>query len=310
MIDFTITQKILEGCLLGDGHMEKQSKNPCFKYLSSSRQHTEFIHSYLKEYCTENYQEIKRDEYFDKRTNKTYVRYWFRTKCLDIFNSVYYKFYLDKIKFIPKDLEIDKNVLLCWYIGDGELESKYGYIKLHTNSFKKEDVEFLCEKLKKYNAKPSYKTKEQYIISIPRNKVKLFLEFIGDCPFSDYSHKWKFVEYKNKNIEVNGINHYNNIYPEIENDFKTGNYTVYTLHKKYNVPIKAIKNYLDNKNIKWEPINIKKSINQYDLEGNLIKEWVSGQEIKRYLNYNASGISECCNGIRKKYKEFIWKFKN
>lgn len=312
MQDFTLTQKIIEGCLLGDGHMTrgKHGKTPEFSYRTSSKQHAEFVHSYLKEYCSNNYQELKRYEIFDKRTNKTYVGYFFRTRHLEIFNTIYERFYINKIKIVPKDLSVDKNVLLFWYIGDGELESKYGYIKLHTNSFTKNEVDFLCEQLKEYNAKPLHKEKGQYLVTIPRNRVKLMLNFIGECPFSDYSHKWKFVEYKNKNIEKNGIKYYSDIYPKIENDFNTGKYTICSLSKKYNVHVNAIRNYFNKNKVKWEPIVTKKSIVQYDLNGNLIKEWISGQEIKQNLGFNASAISECCRGIRKRYKGFIWKFKN
>jgi len=59
----------------------------------------------------------------------------------------------------------------------------------------------------------------------------------------------------------------------------------------------------------WCPIKINKKIIQYDLNNNIVNEWNSGQEIKKRLNYNASAISECCRGIRKKYKNYIWEFK-
>lgn len=312
MIDFTITQKVLEGCLLGDGHLSVPGIHPVFSYLSSSKQHAEFVHSFFKEYCSDNYQEVKRSEYFDNRTNKTYVRYSFRTRANKIFDDIYKKFYVNKLKIVPTDLEINKLMLLFWYIGDGELESSNGYIKLHTNCFSKDEVLFLCDKLKCFNSKilRKEKSKEEYLVTIPRNRVKLFLSFIGDCPFSDYSHKWKFVEYKNKNIEKNGIHFYSDIYPGIKEDFQTGNYTIYELHKKYNVPIKGIKNYFDVNNIIWKPISIKKEIVQYTLNGSIIQEWESAQEIKRRLGFNPSAISQCCRHIRKHYKNFIWEFKN
>jgi hypothetical protein len=46
MESFINIQKIIEGCLLGDGHLElgKNSKNACLSYRSSSKQHVEFIH--------------------------------------------------------------------------------------------------------------------------------------------------------------------------------------------------------------------------------------------------------------------------
>lgn len=312
MENFTHILKILEGCLLGDGHLElhKNSKNACFSYGSSSKQHTIFIHNFFINFCSDNYQKIKRIETFDNRTNKTYVRYVFKTKCNNFFTEQQKRFYFNKKKMVPLDLTIDNKLLLMWYIGDGELEKKYGYIKLHTNSFTFDEVQFLCNLLKEFNANVSEKEKQQYIISIPRNKVKNFLCYIGECPIEDYKHKWKQVPYKNKNIEENGINFYEKLYPLIENDFKINNYTIYKLSKKYNVPIKCIKNYFDKNKIDWKPINNKKTIIQYDLQHNFIKEWESGLKIKNELNYSASAISECCRNKRKKYKNFIWKFKN
>jgi hypothetical protein len=311
MNDFTYTQKILEGCLLGDGHLElhKNGKNASFKYLSSSKQHTEYIHQFFLEYCNENNRVIVKKEIFDNRTKKTYINYSFRTKSLSVFTEQYLRFYANKIKIVPLDIEINKNLLLMWYIGDGELEKKYGYIKLHTNSFTYDEIIFLCEKLSDFDAKPLRKTDTQYLINIPRKKVNNFLKYIGKCPISDYKHKWKEIPYKNKNIEINGINYYKNLYPILKNDFLSGKYTIYGLHKKYNIPITAIKNYFTKNNVNWNSINNEKKIIQYDINNNIIKEWNSGQEIVKTLNYNATGISECCRGIRKQYKSFIWKFK-
>jgi hypothetical protein len=52
-----------------------------------------------------------------------------------------------------------------------------------------------------------------------------------------------------------------------------------------------------------------KSIIQYDLDGNFIKEWNSGVEAALYLNKPSASISECCNGKRKSAYKFIWKYK-
>ena len=51
-----------------------------------------------------------------------------------------------------------------------------------------------------------------------------------------------------------------------------------------------------------------KPVLQYDLEGNLIKEWVSINECGRN-GFNQGGICKCCNGKQKIYKGFIWKYK-
>ena len=54
-----------------------------------------------------------------------------------------------------------------------------------------------------------------------------------------------------------------------------------------------------------------KSVLQYDLEGNFIKEWTSAKEASRQLNIKNTDISSCCkNGRNRTAGNFIWKFKS
>lgn len=55
-----------------------------------------------------------------------------------------------------------------------------------------------------------------------------------------------------------------------------------------------------------------KKVNQYDLNGNLIKEWDCIMDIERKLGYNHSTISAACGNKNrlKTYKGFIWKYNN
>ena len=52
-----------------------------------------------------------------------------------------------------------------------------------------------------------------------------------------------------------------------------------------------------------------KSINQYDSQGNFIKNWKSGLEIQRALGFNCGNVSNVCTGKRKTTNGFIWRFK-
>ena len=52
-----------------------------------------------------------------------------------------------------------------------------------------------------------------------------------------------------------------------------------------------------------------KPVLQYDLNGNLIKEWKSVNECGRN-GFNQGDICKCCNGKRKTAKGFIWVYKN
>lgn len=49
-------------------------------------------------------------------------------------------------------------------------------------------------------------------------------------------------------------------------------------------------------------------VNQYDLSGNLIKEWGCLKEIERELNFGHSNISNCCKGRYKSAYGYIWKY--
>lgn len=55
-----------------------------------------------------------------------------------------------------------------------------------------------------------------------------------------------------------------------------------------------------------------KPIIQCDLDGNIIKEWISAQEIYDELKYHKSAICRCCKGYigAKTYKGYVWRYKN
>ena len=54
---------------------------------------------------------------------------------------------------------------------------------------------------------------------------------------------------------------------------------------------------------------LSKSVLQYTLDGQFIKEWPSTMECKRN-GYNQSHIIECCRKNRKTHKGFIWRYKD
>ena len=51
-----------------------------------------------------------------------------------------------------------------------------------------------------------------------------------------------------------------------------------------------------------------KSVLQYDLEGNFIKEWKSTRECDRN-GFNQGAVAACCRGELKTYKGFLWEYK-
>jgi hypothetical protein len=62
------------------------------------------------------------------------------------------------------------------------------------------------------------------------------------------------------------------------------------------------------KNDNWLK-NIKKSILQYDKQGNFIKEWSSIREASNNLNINETAISQTLNNKQKTSGNYIWRYK-
>lgn len=51
-----------------------------------------------------------------------------------------------------------------------------------------------------------------------------------------------------------------------------------------------------------------KPVEQYSLDGKLIKTWQSTHEIERVLGYDQAPICNCCNGKLKTAYKYIWKY--
>jgi hypothetical protein len=54
--------------------------------------------------------------------------------------------------------------------------------------------------------------------------------------------------------------------------------------------------------------SILKPVNQYDLDGNFIKQWKSSVDASKELKINNSNINLVCKGIRKKAGGFMWRY--
>lgn len=264
-------KEIINGAMLGDGslHIHKKGVNAQFCYTSKSLQHVEFV---TKEFLQYSYKEgVKKYSHNDKRTNKTYDRYTFRTISDKGLTDLYNKWYINKVKHIPTDLVLTQITCLIWYIGDGCIynSSKHNgqYIKLATNCFTKEEQEnILIPQLKQFDARlnkvgKSKNTGEyQYAIFIPRKYIKDFLNYIGECPFDDYAYKWDIKEIKKIS--------YTQYYSEWEEKYKAG-IKYYKIAKEYNADPTTVLAHLQR-------VGIYKKFEGYK---QFYKEWE-----ERYLN--------------------------
>lgn len=79
--------------------------------------------------------------------------------------------------------------------------------------------------------------------------------------------------------------------------------------KKHSDEIKAIMSAKGKFNKLGAKNGRARAIYQYDLNGNLIKEWLTITDASKELNIFRQSISDCLNGRNKTSGGFIWKYK-
>lgn len=299
--------EVLNGCLLGDGHLSKIRSNSYFNYTSSIENHVKLINDEFNDYMND----IKYVSYFDARTNKTYNRYVVNSILNEKFTELRNKWYPNGTKIIPKDVKLTKTVCLFWYVGDGGLCQSYknkstSYLKLSTQCFSIDDIDnVLIPQMEKFDA---YRYNK--LIFIPRKKIDDFLKYIGKCPFSEYKHKWNLFPYKNKNIEQNGIKSHKHLKETIILKRIDGKIP-FEIAKELNIDNSLVKYYLKQV-----------GLFKYNTENHLLKNWVlidpNGIE---YRTNNIStfakkhGLSHKClrdvaHGRKCSYRKWVCEFEN
>lgn len=76
--------------------------------------------------------------------------------------------------------------------------------------------------------------------------------------------------------------------------------------RKYNINYGTRKERVSKKMINNEKLS--KPVLQLTKIGELVREWISTAEVGRN-GFNQGNIVSCCNGKRKTYKGFVWKYK-
>jgi DNA invertase Pin-like site-specific DNA recombinase len=276
--------QVLNGALLGDGNLSisKNGVNACFCYSSKSLQHVQYIYKYFVQFAPNG---IFSYEHLDKRTNKTYKGYSFRTITSVTFTEIYYAWYESHKNRIPKDLKLTPLTCLIWYIGDGGLihgTHNYTNIKLATNCFDKIDIEtILLPQLEKFEGKirqvgvSKFNNQPQYVIFMDRDNSAKFLTYIGNCPFSDYKYKWEITERKNPNCKK--------YYEDWIQKYLSG-VTCNAIAKEYGVDRSTIVYLLKQRGLYHNVLNDYKDQH---------KEWV--QLYKQGLSYNEIAKKYHCN---------------
>jgi len=186
----------IEGELLGDGCLYSKSKYSAqFTYSSKYNEYINYISNTLLKFGIRRTGKIYFRENIHYKINNipTHSKesYSYTSKRYAELKPLYDKWYPEGKKIVPRDIELTSILLRQWYIGDGSLKIGKGArsrIKLSTQCFTINDVEWLIEQLNKLGFKSTRQSRNT--IRISAYSTKDFLNYIGNSPVKCYQYKW------------------------------------------------------------------------------------------------------------------------
>ncbi|MDP1712445.1 MAG: hypothetical protein Q8K86_08310 [Candidatus Nanopelagicaceae bacterium] len=179
-----VEQEIISGGLLGDGSIFLKKYSAYFSYACKHRSVVDDLAVRLSRL----HPTIRKRQYFDERTKKTYTCFLLSTHSYPSFLKLRQKWYPNGKKIIPNDIMLTPETCYWWYLGDGS--SGNSSLTLFTNGFQKQDVDRIS-KLMPNTCQVCLNRKQQPIILITKIQERVkFLSFIGKCRHPVYNQRW------------------------------------------------------------------------------------------------------------------------
>lgn len=211
--DFELTdemKQIIEGSLLGDGYLSGNKNNTKASYgifqKADRKDYVDSIYEKFKPFCLSPPRQFKRYK-IDPITGERKlegISYGFRTRQHKAFSEFFKRFYAfeqkedgsEKLtKKVPRDLILSDCTLAYWVMDDGAKKGKG--LRLHTEGFYIDDVEFLKQKLLELGVKTSiqnqtkmYKNKNE---SEPRKRSYKILYIWVDSMEDFRNRVWPYM---------------------------------------------------------------------------------------------------------------------
>lgn len=184
-IDLTANEiEIINGCLLGDGHLMRRKNSTCLVYVCK---HEEVIDDLINKLS--RLKPYKRIHKYKRDNRQHYMLY---TQSFKSLNEVHEKWYNGKLKVVP-DIDLSPATCYWWHLGDGY--SSKGRIGLCTHSFSLKEVKLLANKMpcevKLYSEIRKSTGNTYHFIRMfnIEDRIK-FLTYIGPCQHECYQHRF------------------------------------------------------------------------------------------------------------------------
>lgn len=217
---FYANRQVIDGCLLGDAFLfvsvgSTTKDYPKFGKNNIYYDHHKFVGQILfGDNWNDRVKEYANDKGFGCQGGQLFHLRGLVDKQLAVFYQRWYPEWNDYKKVIPKDIVVDKDLLLHWFLDDGYSyivhrkykNPKYNKDKIRiefaTQSFQKEELEMLGKKIyEKFGLviKPRFHKRKDIVkgtgyemcLSETKEQVNLFYDIIGDCPVPSMEYKWK-----------------------------------------------------------------------------------------------------------------------
>ena len=180
-------RSIIVGTLIGDGHLETMDNGRTYRlkitHSVKQKEYTEWLYDELKSLVRTPPQKKTKGG-----ADKIYEEYWFNTYSLGSLRFYGQQFYVGGYKTVPKIIGklINPLAIAVWFMDDGSYKSnRHKTYIIHTLSFKKKDLQLLCEVFeRKYGVKirlhrQHYKSSVKwrlYILSQSAEKFRNLIE--------------------------------------------------------------------------------------------------------------------------------------
>ncbi len=228
--------QIFDGLMISDAYLRRTkgaNENSRFCLTTSKREFAEKVMDIFSNFPWSD-KSLRTFDVYDKRTDKSYSSTVLRSRADPFFTEQRNRWYPYGKKIVPKDIKIDRDMLLWWYIGDGFLYKKksrpnYRRAYLATDSFSIKDVNFLIGKLKNF-------FKEENTIAREKRDNEIYFGCKALCKFANllgsespvvcYNYKFDFGRYfsedyyyrsQNERNYKNGVKYISKVIRKIEN---------------------------------------------------------------------------------------------
>lgn len=154
-----------------------------------------------------------------------------------------------------------------------------------------ERIDALGRRVKEKFLKPLITRNGYYLIGLYKNSIQKFY----------YVHRFVWEAFNGQIPEGYEVNHIN----EIKSDNRLSNLNLMTHKENMNYGSRTERCAEVLKNRKDQS----KSVLQFDLNNNLVKEYPSTKQVERELGFSYQNICACCKGKQKTAYNYKWKYK-